>query len=89
MEEANTTKNDSIQVCSYHVEDCETEKQVVEDPVDLLARKLPDGDDVAKKSNEPDQRDEESLSGPLEIVDGNFEAVLKIVLVIIFGESSD
>jgi hypothetical protein len=48
----------------------------VEDPVNFLSRKLPDGDGVAEEANDPDQGDQKTLSHPFEVVDGHPKAGL-------------
>ncbi len=51
-------------------------QEVVEDPVNFLSRKLPDGDGVAEEANDPNQGDQKTLSHPFEVVDGHPKAGL-------------
>ena len=63
---------------TYNVKDSQAEEQVVEDAMNLLSGELPDGDDVAQEADDADEADQETLGGPLEVVHGNPEAVLRL-----------
>jgi hypothetical protein len=45
--------------------------------MNFLSWELPNGDAIAKQSNDPDERYEETLRHPLEIVDMNSETFLE------------
>ncbi len=63
---------------TYNIKDSKTEQQIVEDSMNFLSWELPDWNAIADDADDADDGDEDAFSQPLEVVDRNLEAILKL-----------